>query len=299
MGHFIGQLKNNGGFNKIFERESEFTQIRQDNEGFFSLNGDFSSSEDYTNVRPDHKLDVEKYYYLDYSQAVQDVKDAIQVYFNALDSSVEMYTLTQSNLDKIELLIYSEKIDDKYKVNIQTITPKFFIKSKSFLKVIGNHIHYSHEEDILEFKNQIDVFIDENEGRIYFKNFSHLKKISNSFIELYQEASDEEQETFIEEVNSHEDFEIDSSKLKLQTTNLKKLKYALDEGMVQNVLSKKTKVKKYIKKYKDELTLKKSSGKYVLKTNKDITSLLKVIYESFYEGEITGKKLESNSSKPL
>ncbi|QDF29355.1 hypothetical protein [Halarcobacter anaerophilus] len=55
----------------------------------------------------------------------------------------------------------------------------------------------------------------------------------------------------------------------------------------------------YIRKYKDELSLYRSDGKYILKTNKDITSLLKIIFENFYQGEITGRKLESNSSKEL
>jgi hypothetical protein len=299
MGHFIGQLKNDEGFNKIFNRASELTQIKRDNEVFFNTDIDFAESVDYSTVRPDHKLESEKYYFLDYSQGGQNILDSIQIYFNTLDSTAEISTLTKDHLDKIELLIYGKKTSNKYKLNIQAITPKYFIKSKNYLKVINSHIEYKHEKDVLEFKDQIDIFIDENEKKIYFKHFANLKKIDNSFIELYQEASDEEQETFIEEVNSHENFEIDSSKLKLQTTNLKKLKYALDNGMVSEVLSKKRKVNQYIRRYKDELSLRKSEGMYVLKTNKDITSLLKVIFENFYQGEITGKKLESNSSKEL
>ncbi|QDF29356.1 hypothetical protein [Halarcobacter anaerophilus] len=237
MGHFIGQLKNNSGFNKIFDRDSEFTQIKQDNEVFFDTELDFSDSVDYTMVRPDHKLEAEKYYFLDYSQSEGGILNSIQRYFNTLDSTAEIATLIQVNLDKIELLIYGKKINNKYKVNIQAITPKYFIKSKNYLKIFDGHIEYKHEKNVLEFKDQIDIFIDENEKKIYFKHFNYLKKIDDSFIELYQEASDEEQGTFIEEVNSHENFEIDDSKLKLQTTNLKKLKFALDNGMVKEVLS--------------------------------------------------------------
>lgn len=299
MGHFIGQLKSNGGFNKIFDRAIELTQIKQDNEVFFNLDIDFSESVDYTTVRPDHKLEVEKYYFLDYSQGGQDILDSIQIYLDTLESTAEIPTLIQSNLENIELLIYGKKSNNKYKLNIQVITPKYFIKSKNYLKYINSHIEYKHEKDVLEFQDKIDIFINENEKKIYFKYFSYLKKIDNSFIELYQEASDEEQETFINEVNSHDNFEIDDSKLKLQTTNLKKLKYALDNGMVEEVLSKKRKVNSYIRRYKSELYLQKTDGIYILKTNKDITSLLKVIFENFYQGEITGKKLESNSSKEL
>ena len=298
MGKFIGRLEKNLGFNKIFARDAELTKIIIENRVFFNLTFDFTSSVDFK-VNPENKLDADRFFYVDYSNCDSDIKDIIQSYFNAVDSTAEMSTLNKANLSKMEFLIYGKKIASKFKLNLQAITPKYFIHSKSYLKVLDSHIEYKHEKDVLEFKDELSIHIDEQAKKIYFRHFSDLKKIHKKFIKLYNVATPAEQTSFIDKVNDYDLFLIDQSKLKLQPTNLKKLKYVLDNEMLSEVFKKPNKVKKYIKKFKSNLELTKTDGKFIITNNKEFTSLMKVINENYYEGEITGKKRESNSTEVL
>ena len=143
------------------------------------------------------------------------------------------------------------------------------------------------------------MHIDEKNKKIYFKDFAHLRKINKYFIELYKEATEKEKDDFIKEINEYSLFTIDKSKLGLQPTNLKKLKYILDNKILGIVFKDQKKVEKYIKKYKSSISLASKDGKYLIGNNKEFTDLLKIINENFYQGEITGKKLESNSTKLL
>jgi hypothetical protein len=302
MGKFIGKLSSNLGFNKIFDKDEELAKIITDNEVFFDLEYNFEDAVDFKE-NPEYKLDHNQYFYVDYSQYNSDVIDTITEYYTKINSTGEITTLAKENLSKIEFLIYGKNIEGNSKLNFQVITPKYFIKSKSYLKFktieLGDEIEYKHEKDILEFKDEISIHINEDTTKIYFKYFSDLKKIHKKFIELYIEASKEEKEEFINAINDYIMFSLDDSKLKLQPSNLKKLKYILDNNMLESVFKHDKKVEKYIKRYQKSLKLKKVNDKYIVKDNRDFTSLMKVIYENYYKGEITGKKLESNSSKIL
>lgn len=297
MGKFIGQLKDDLGFNKIFRRDEELATIIEDNEVFFNVELEFEDAVDFKE-NPDFKLDVNQFFYVDYSSFDEDVRSKIQSYYDVINSTGEVSTLAKENLENIDFLIYGKKISNKVKLNFQSITPKYFIKSKSFLK-FNSHIVYHHEKDVLEFKDELNIHIDENSKKIYFKHFSELRKIHKDFIELYSEATLEEKDEFIIEVNDYDLFSIDDSNLNLQQTNLKKLKHILDNDLIQIVFKNEKKVEKYIKKYQKGLKLRKIDNKFIVSNNRDFTALMKIIYENYYKGEITGKKLESNSTKTL
>lgn len=298
MENFIGQLVNKHAHVKITEDKELLKKLKESNQNYFNTEYDFESV-DYHSVRADYKLDSDKYFHIDYSTSAEEIKKSLLEYFKMFDSTGEISKLDKKDLGKLELLIYGKKEKNKHKLNVQTITKRNFITSKTLLGFKLDSLEIKEQKNELEFKDFIDVIIDEESQTIYFKNFSDLKKVDNVFIELYKEATIEEVHKFIEDVNEFEEFNIESSKLKLLSTNLKKLKYAHENEMVKEVLSKKTKVNKYIRKYKEQLELKKIGGIFQIKENKDMTSFLKVIYESLYEGEITGKKLESNSSQEI
>lgn len=297
MGKFIAKLKSDLGFNKVFEKNVELDNIIKDNKIFFGLDIQIEEVIEFKE-NPDYKLDNGSMFYVDYSNSNEEIKNSINSYFDTINSSSEILSLSQSNLKNIDFLFYGKKIDGKVKLNLQNITPKYFVKSKSFLKM-NTHITYQHEENILEFKNIFDLHIDEKNQKIYFRDFSHLRKLHKDFIDLYKEATEKEKNDFINEINKKSLFEIDKSKLNLQSTNLKKLKYILDNDILTSVFKEEKKVTKYVKRYKTSLSLSLKDGKYIINDNKDFTALLKIINENFYQGEITGKKLESNSNKVL
>ncbi len=298
MGKFVAKLKGDLGFNKVFEKDEELKKIIEDNRKFFGLELDADGAVDFKE-NPEHKLENDMFFYVDYSNSDEEIKNTIQSYFNTITSSSEVSTLDKRNLESIDFLFYGKNIDKKLKLNLQSITPKFFIKSKNYLKFLNSHIAYQHEKDVLEFKDSFDLHIDEKNQRIYFKEFSHLKKLHKDFIELYKEATEKEKDDFIKKINDSKLFSVDRSKLGLQPTNLKKLKYILDNQILEVVFKDQKKVEKYIKKYKTSISLDSKDGKYLISNNKEFTDLLKIINENFYQGEITGKKLESNSTKAL
>lgn len=298
MGKFVAKLKGELGFNKVFEKDTELKKIIQDNKTFFGLNITFEEAIDFKE-NPEHKLEDDNFFYVDYSNTSEDIQNTLKSYFDSVTSSSEISTLNKANLQNIDFLFYGKKIEEKLKLNLQSITPKYFIKSKSFLKFFNSHIGYQYEEDVLEFKDNFDLHIDEKNKKIYFKDFAHLRKLNKDFIELYKEATEKEKDDFIKEINDSSLFTIDKSKLGLQPTNLKKLKYILDNKILGIVFKDQKKVEKYIKKYKSSISLASKDGKYLIGNNKEFTDLLKIINENFYQGEITGKKLESNSTKVL
>ncbi len=298
MGKFVAKLRSELEFNKVFENNNELNKIIQDNETFFGLDIAFEDAIDFKE-NPEHKLEYGNFFYIDYSNSNDEIQRILNSYFNAITSSSETSTLNKANLQNIDFLFYGKKIDEKLKLNLQSITPKYFIKSKNFLKFFNSHIAYQHEEDVLEFKDNFDLHIDEKNKKIYFKDFAHLRKLHKDFIELYKEATEKEKDDFIKEINDSSLFSIDKSKLGLQSTNLKKLKYILDNKILEIVFKDQKKVEKYIKKYKSSISLASKDGKYLIANNKEFTDLLKIINENFYQGEITGKKLESNSTKVL
>ena len=298
MGKFLAKLKGELGFNKVFEKDTELKKIIQDNKTFFGLNITFEEAIDFKE-NPEHKLEDDNFFYVNYSNTSEDIQNTLKSYFDSVTSSSEISTLNKANLQKIDFLFYGKKIEEKLKLNLQSITPKYFIKSKSFLKFFNSHIGYQHEEDVLEFKDNFDLHIDEKNKKIYFKDFANLRKLNKDFIELYKEATEKEKDYFIKEINDSSLFTIDKSKLGLQPTNLKKLKYILDNKILGIVFKDQKNVEKYIKKYKSSISLASKDGKYLIGNNKEFTDLLKIINENFYQGEITGKKLESNSTKLL
>ena len=187
MGNFIGKLKAKKSFNKIFEKHEELTKIIEDNQIFFNLAPKINEAIDFKQ-NPEYKLESDNFFFVEYSSTNEDIKNTIQSYYDVISSTAEISTLDRSSLVNIEFLFYGKKIDDNMKLNLQSITPKFFIKSTSFLK-FDKQIVYHHEKDILEFKDDFNIHIDERSKKIYFKNFFDLRKFHKDFIELYKEAT--------------------------------------------------------------------------------------------------------------
>lgn len=294
MGKFLGRLKDNSSFNKIFDSSEHLERIINDNQEFFNI--DFSDVGVVDFIKnPEYKLEDDEWFVIDYSQCSEAIGETVADYYSACESTAELASLNRQNVSKLSFFVFGKQNGEYWKVNLQSIKPSFLVTSRSYFK-IDHHIEYGHNENVLDFKNSVDIHISQEEKKIYFKKFADLKKVDKKFIELYKEASHEEAESFIEEVNGNGLFNIDSG-VKLESTNLKKLKFLLDDVDIAEFLKKEGKLKKYIKKY--EIPLIKEDKKFLVRTNKDFTSLMKVFYENFYQGEITGKLRESNSNKVL
>jgi hypothetical protein len=296
MGKFIGQLKKGDGFNNIFEDRNKLKEIKQDNNIFFNFNSDFSNSIIFVD-NPEHKLDSDKWFQVDYTKCSKDIIESIDNYYQVLNDIGDMADLNKNNLSNLDFLIYGKKIKNNWDINLQTITSRYFIKSKSYIQFMNSSVdgalEYKTEQNALEFQNIVNIYISQKDKKIYFKRLSDLRKINDNFVDLYKEASSEDVITFITEINTNGLFEI-TTDVEVESTNLKKLKFLIDDGKIDEFLKKDKKIKRYINKYK--ISLFKNEDKYIVKNNADVTSLMKIFYENFYQGEITGNLQESNSS---
>lgn len=234
----------------------------------------------------------DEWFFISYSENAE-IKDIVQSYIDKFDSSAEYSNLTTNNINKINFLINAEKEQEKYSINIQVVKNTSYIQSRQFLKIGSNEAKYKTEENILNLTDNIDIHISEVDNKIYFKKFADIKKINKVFVELYRESTQEELDSFKEKVKKCSMFSM--KEFSIQERNSKSIKYILDNNKV-DFSSDKDKINKYINKYPTELK-KDDGGLYKIHSNKDLTNLLKVINEHYYEGEITGNHMESNSSK--
>lgn len=297
-GYFLSKIKGNGGFRTMLQNKEELKRMIDDNIIFCNLDLKGKTLIDFQK-NPNYKLDEDSFFYVDYLQSSQSAQEAINKVIDVFGNTGGYPSLNPKELCKIEYLLYGDKISDNVLVNMQNITARFYMASRKYLKVFdSNEIEYKNETNILMLNDIIDLHIDKNQHKILFKSFSSLRKLHKDFIEMYREATRDEQEKFIEIVNNYDLFLIDVN-IKIESENLKKLKYWLDNGTLNEILSKKDKLSNYLQKYEKHLAFKKNNGKLSISNNKDFTNLSKVIDECFYSGEITGRQLESNSSKSI
>jgi len=297
MGEFIGQLKKDSGFNRIFEEKKKLKEIKQKNKIFFKFDNIYDDLTVFIE-NPEYKLDADSWFVIDYSQCEDSIQTSIQKYFDTLEDIGSIADLIKSNLSNLDFLIYANKVNGHWKLNLQTITSKYFIQSKSFLQFRGANdtLEYKNEENALEFQDVVNIHICQKNKKIYFKRMSDLRKINDDFVNLYKEASTKEVTDFVKQINDNELFKMDD-KISPESTNLKKLKFLIDDGKIDTFFKKPKKITRYIKKYAIKLT--KDEDKYLIKNNADVTLLMKIFYENFYQGEITGDLKENNSNKKI
>lgn len=297
MGEFIGQLKKDSGFNRVFEEKTKLDEIKTKNQTFFKFENNYENSTVFID-NPDYKLDFDGWFSIDYSQCEDSIKESIKNYFDVFEDIGNIADLTKSNLSNLDFLLYAKKKNKHWQINLQTITSKYFIKSKSFLQFRGANdtLEYKNEENALEFQDIVNIHICQKDKKIYFKRMSDLRKINDDFVNLYKEASSTEVKDFVKQINDNKLF-IMSEGISPESTNLKKLKFLIDDGQIDEFFKKPKRIIEYIKKYTIKLT--KEKDQYLIKNNADVSLLMKIFYENFYQGEITGELKENNSNKKI
>ncbi|OIR25601.1 hypothetical protein [Bathymodiolus thermophilus thioautotrophic gill symbiont] len=294
--------KNQDNFYKVLELEEDLTDLIKERKCFFEFDNDINEIDFIKN--PTYKLEKKStkddsvkddWFFIDYSKN-QNIKEIIGEYRDIFESSAEYCSnLTIENINKISFLINAKKVEGQYSINFQVVTSGSYIKSRQFLKIGSKKARYKKEENILNINDKIDIHISEINNKIYFKNFAHIKKINEVFIELYRESTEEEIKSFFEKISECSMFSIQD--FPKQEKNSKGIKYILDNKGI-DFSKNKGKISDYIEKYPTNLN-KDSEGLYKIHSNKDLTNFLKIINEHYYEGEITGNHMESNSSKTL
>ena len=77
MGEFIGQLKKDSGFNRVFEEKTKLDEIKTKNQTFFKFENNYENSTVFID-NPDYKLDSDGWFSIDYSQCEDSIKESIK-----------------------------------------------------------------------------------------------------------------------------------------------------------------------------------------------------------------------------
>lgn len=303
MKFFVQENKKDQSFYKVIKDNNCLTEIAEQNQSFFNI-----LSIDSTKIinfieSQTYKLEDDEWFFLEINRLCDDIKKSIFIYQKSIiGSSAENSTINAQELKNnglkqtLTFFIAGDKneVENLEFINLQKITPSSYIKSKTFFGIKdSNDLKYYHYENILELKDKVDISIDFNQNKIFFKNFSHLKHIHKNFINLYREASKDEFESFRKSVKSN-NFDIGIEIQSIGQRSLKKIKLLLDSDKIERLDN--NKIDSYIKKYSGEIDLEKIENKYVIDTPQKLSCMMKVLEESFYESELTGEKRMSNSS---
>ncbi|MBK2356586.1 hypothetical protein [Francisella hispaniensis] len=301
---FFVQEDNKGQyFYKVLKENGCLKRITEENKNFFNvLNIDSIKTINFIESQT-YKLEDDEWFFLEIEELSSDIKGSIDNYQECVINSsadnptIEVQKFKNNGLKQaLTFFIAGYKNEDENIefINLQKITPSSYIKSKTFFGIKdSNDLEYYNYENILELKDKIDISIDFNQNKIFFKNFSHLKHIHKNFINLYREANKDEFESFRKSVKSN-NFDIDIEIQSIGQRSLKKIKLLLDINKIEKLDN--IKIDSYIKKYSGEMDFEKIENKYVIDSNKKLSCMIKVLEESFYESELTGEKRMSNSS---
>lgn len=294
MGRLLSQVKYKELYT-VFSRDSQMKEIKNNNQYFFNMALSITHKIDFKS-NPDYKLGNNEWFFVDYSTCDKSIINYIKsTYFDTFKSTSKISNLTKDNLSKLYFLIYGVHSSSTWKLNFQVLPKTSLIKERDFLDLSSPKIKYEHYTNVLDFKNFIDLHIDEKDKMIYFKKFTHLKAIHKDFIDLYKAASAKEVKDFIDNVNKSTLFSITYTDSP-QEQNLKRIKYILDNKKL-TILSKVPEIKTYISKYSIDLI--EVGSKYQVTSNKELTEFIKIVDENYYESEITKEKRETNSTKKI
>ncbi|EAH8299332.1 hypothetical protein AAFZ08_000178 [Campylobacter fetus] len=283
-------------FFSVFSEQSQENEIIENNELFFSSTT-VSNEHSYISNPQRGNLEQDEWFYMDFSSIIFG-KDLLNM-FDIFDNTGRYSNLNSNNIKDVNLLFYAKEIDDDKYINLQVIREKNYIKPGRIIQYINDNIKYQKNDKSLIFRNEIDIFIQKNLNRIYFKKFNDLKYFDKRFIDIYREAIKEEVESFKELVKKIDSFSISIIDDIVGQRNRKKIKYIIDNNILDKFIGKGNLIQNYIKKYNIQSKLDFQDDKFIINTNLHLTCFMDIIFEAHYTGEITSTRLLASSNEEV
>lgn len=206
----------------------------------------------------------------------------INMYRNVIDNPLN--TITKNNHTKIKSIFKEERKNKK--LFFQRIYPKQRMNNRSVLMMEQDELEIRDINGLTVEKKQTDAVLDFSNGHLYFKKFGTIKAIFKGIEAFYRIATDAEIENFkaIKILSFSKDFEI-------KDRNKKSIAHLIGEKLLEDEHPFKD-WKEYADSY--DQNIKTEKGKFVISSNPELTTILKILSESFYKGEVTGQKKEAS-----
>ena len=237
---------------------------------------------------PEIKLEHDEWFYVEIDNSHMSM---VKEYEDKFLNTAGLNDVNEEEFSKIDLIF--RKVENDGLV-FQKITQSKRMVDKSILKWKYNSRRAERTiiENGIELKSENDAYFD-GIDRLYFKNFRTIRSLFKGIDDYYRIAS-------LAEVDEFKEFNLVSfvSDFKIKTNNLKMLAILKDDeidlsntSIISNLL---TSYEQY-----PEQDFKVSEGKFIIDTNKQLTSFLKLALGRLYTNPITKHKMEASSARRL
>ncbi len=245
------------------------------------------TSENSIEFDPEVKLEHEDWFYIEIDD---DHMPMVKEYGDKFSSTVSLNDVTEEEFSKIDLIFRKVGNDE---LVFQKITQSKRMVDKSILKWLPNigKPERTIIDNGIELKSEIDAYFDGND-KLYFKNFRTIHSLFKGIDDYYRIASRAEvNELKRVDLVSFSDFEIKSNNLKMVAI-LKDDEIDLSDTSIISTL-----LTSYVQ--YPEQDFKVSEGKFIIDSNKSLTSFLKLALGRLYTNPITNHQMEASSARRL
>lgn len=237
---------------------------------------------------PELRLEAEDWFYIEIDdEHISMVKE----YEDKFSNTAGLNDVNEEEFSKIDLIF--RKVENDGLV-FQKITKSKRMVDKSILKWKYNSRRAERTiiENGIELKSENDAYFDGN-NKLYFRSFRTIHSLFKGIDDYYRIASLAEADEFkeINLVSFVSDF-------KIKTNNLKMLAILKDDEID---LSDTSIISTLLTSYEQypEQDFKVSEGKFIIDTNKRLTSFLKLALGRLYTNPITSHQMEASSARRL
>ncbi|MCK5589237.1 MAG: hypothetical protein KAI16_02925 [Candidatus Pacebacteria bacterium] len=253
----------------------------------------YSSELELKKYDPELPEEKDEYYYVNLSE--KQFQTITEEYIISNDSSGELNNdgFSRDYMNITSLYLISDK-----KVLFKKINKSNFIHERGFIRV-QSEPSFETAKNMISMSNSVDLILFKKEKKLLFRKFRIASWIVPVLKEFYRSATQEEVDKVLDKsvFNIGESFDTK----KVGDLNRKKISLYLEHNELD--LGKKSvqiKIDNYIKKYeKYDLVNLFDGKKFSIDNNADLTKVLQIVTGSFFENEITGKKMLAMSPKVL
>lgn len=235
---------------------------------------------------PELRLETDDWFYIEIDDEHMSM---IKEYEDKFLNTAGLNDVNEAEFSKIDLIF--RKVDNDGLV-FQKITQSKRLVDKSILKWRYRRAERTIIEKGIELKSENDAYFDGN-NKLYFRSFRTIHSLFKGIDDYYRIAS-------LAEVDEFKEFNLVSfvSDFKIKTNNLNMLAILKDDKID---LSNTTIISTLLTSYEQypEQDFKVLEGKFIIDTNKQLTSFLKLALGRLYTNPITKHKMEASSARRL
>ena len=234
---------------------------------------------------PEIKLEHDEWFYVEIDDEHMSM---VKEYEDKFLNTVGLNDVNEAEFSKIDLIFCKVENDG---LVFQKITQSKRLVDKSILKLRHRRAERTIIENGIELKSENDAYYDGN-NKLYFRSFRTIHSLFKGIDDYYRIASLAEVDELKRiDLVSFSDFEIKSNNLKMVAI-LKDDEIDLSNTSIISTLL--TSYEQY-----PEQDFKVSEGKFIIDTNKRLTSFLKLALGRLYTNPITSYQMEASSARRL